>query len=237
MLVARAQEGWHPRAMTAFGPLQGTVVGQGDKLLIVLMHGFGAPGDDLVPLAGALNLPEARFVFLEAPEPMPPPYPGRMWWMIDVGRFENAMRTGALDALEKAEPEGLSASSRAVAAALRAVRERFPAGKMVVGGFSQGSMVALDVAASTDVEMEALVLLSSTLMARSRWFPALQKRENFPCFQSHGTEDPVLPFVQAQRLRAELESAGVSVDWHSFTGGHGIPPETLASLQNFLSRL
>jgi len=223
--------------MTAFGPLQGTVVGQGDKLLVVLMHGFGAPGDDLVPLGQALDLPEARFVFLEAPEPMPPPYPGRMWWMIDIGRFENAMRTGNVEDLEKAEPEGMRAASEAAGEALKAVRKAYPEGKLVVGGFSQGSMVALDQAATTDLEMAGLVLLSSTLLARDRWFPTLNARQGLPCFQSHGSEDPVLPFVQAQRLRAQLEGAGLAVDWHGFRGGHGIPPEILAGLKAFLQGL
>lgn len=220
--------------MAAFGPLQGTVVGQGEKLLIVLMHGFGAPGDDLVPLAGALDLPKARFVFLEAPESMPPPYPGRMWWMIDIGRFENAMRTGDVEGLERAQPPGMVAASRAAHEAILAVRAAHPEGKLVVGGFSQGSMVALDQAATSELEMAGLVLLSSTLVAKDRWFPALDRRKGLPCFQSHGTEDPVLPYVQAQRLRAQLEGSGLEVDWHSFRGGHGIPPEVLASLKAFL---
>src|SRR4051794_30799179 len=71
-------------------------------LTVVLLHGFGAPGDDLVPLASALDAPAGTtFVFPEALHDMMelvgPMYAGaRAWWMIDMARFERALQTGAV---------------------------------------------------------------------------------------------------------------------------------------------
>lgn len=221
--------------MPTFGTLNATVAGSGDKLLVVLLHGFGAPGTDLVPLADALDLPEARFVFLEAPTELPPQYMGgRAWWMIDIGRFERAMASGDVAELESAVPEGMQDVSAQARGAFEAIRAAHPEMPMVIGGFSQGSMVALDVAAQSSLDIAGLVLMSSTLMAKSRWFPALEARKGLPCLLTHGRQDTVLPFVQAQRLRAELEAAGQDVQWLQFEGGHAIPIDVLRAVREFL---
>ena len=79
---------------------------------VVLCHGFGAPGDDLVPLYGELvhmrpDLAKQRFIFPEAPLSLGPG--SRAWWMIDFEERERAMRGGAeaLRALQREEPKGM----------------------------------------------------------------------------------------------------------------------------------
>src|SRR5262245_45871791 len=68
--------------------------GGGEGPLVVLLHGFGAPGDDLVPLFRQLDVPRSvRFAFPEAPidlgELVGPAYAGgRAWWMIDPAWFD-----------------------------------------------------------------------------------------------------------------------------------------------------
>ena len=54
-------------------------------------------------------------------------------------------------------------------------------------------------------------------------------------FQSHGSDDPLLPFPIAEDLRKLMREAGMKVDWHPFRGGHGIAPEVLDALGPFLS--
>ncbi|MBW2213652.1 MAG: hypothetical protein JRF48_04305, partial [Deltaproteobacteria bacterium] len=59
--------------------------GGGDGPLVVLMHGFGAPGTDLVGLWRVLDVPSSmRFAFPEAPHEIPGMFGARAWWMLDL---------------------------------------------------------------------------------------------------------------------------------------------------------
>jgi phospholipase/carboxylesterase len=109
--------------------------------------------------------------------------------------------------------------------------------KMALGGFSQGAMLSLDVALSSDFPLAGLVLLSGTHIAAKVWGEALaSKGSTFPIFMSHGRDDSMLPFGAAERLQGILRESGIEVDWHPFRGGHGIPPEVVSALGAFLSR-
>ena len=106
--------------------------------------------------------------------------------------------------------------------------------RLVLGGFSQGAMLACDVALRTARPLAALVMLSGTLLARDAWLPAMGARNTLPIFQSHGRQDPLLPFAAAERLRDAWHDAGAHVDWIEFNGGHEIPYGVLEGLGSFL---
>ena len=215
--------------------------GGGDGPVVVLLHGFGAPGDDLVPLGPALNLPPAvRFAFPEAPLVLPGLFMGgRAWWMIDVGRFERAAMSGTMDQLADEVPEGMAEGRDRVVAMLDALQgELAVAGQnLVLGGFSQGAMLACDVALRDGRPLAGLALMSTTLLARPEWVPLMAARAELPVFQSHGRSDPLLPFSLADELCSELTRAGVAVDWVAFEGGHEIPPPAFIGLRDFLRRI
>lgn len=212
-------------------------------LTVVLMHGYGAPGDDLVSLAGAVDAPNGTtFIFPEAPLVLSDPLMGgdaRAWWPIDVGRYERAIRQGTIEQLIKDEPEGMSASSDAVGAMLDALDQETTSSsrRIVLGGFSQGAMLATDVALRTKRPLAGLAILSGTLLAASTWAVCLPDRKGLHVFQSHGTEDPLLPFAVAERLRHLLDDAGLEVSFTQFEGGHGIPPSVMRDLGQFLHQL
>ena len=217
--------------------------GSGDGPLVILMHGFGAPGDDLVAIGEALSgsvPPGTRFAFPEAPIDLGPMFMGgRAWWHIDL---EERIRRQALGERNVREiPEGLHAISASVAALVEGLCERLapPAGKVVLGGFSQGAMLALDVALRSDVALAGLVLLSGTHIASEEWASFLESggRKGLPVFQSHGYDDPLLPFSTSSDLKDVLVSSGMPVDWLPFRGGHAIPPPVLAGLGAFLTRV
>src|SRR5580658_6286757 len=112
--------------------------GGGDGPVVVLLHGFGAPGDDLVSLWRVLAAPlGTRFVFPAAPVDLGPAYMGgRAWWHVD---FEARARRQALgDKRDVSEvPEGLDLARSQVGALLDEVERLLaPApGKVVLGGF------------------------------------------------------------------------------------------------------
>jgi phospholipase/carboxylesterase len=214
--------------------------GGGDGPVVVLLHGFGAPGEDLVPLWRVLAAPSGtRFVFPAAPIDLGPQYMGgRAWWHIDL---EERMRRQALG--EKRDlsevPEGLDAARGQVEALLDDVERtlRPPTGKMVLGGFSQGAMLALDTAVRSVRPLAGLVLLSGTHVAANEWAKRFDARRGLPVFMSHGQSDEILPFAVSDGLRATLGEHGLAVEWVPFRGGHGIPPNVVEGTSAFLRRV
>ncbi|MFW6052128.1 MAG: alpha/beta hydrolase [Myxococcota bacterium] len=216
--------------------------GGGDGPVVVLMHGFGAPGDDLVGLWRVLDLPrEVRFVFPEAPMELPGGLYGaaRAWWMIDLEALERARAEGRVRDRRREYPEGLEAARRQVIGMLDALEDELGVGseRVVLGGFSQGSMLALDVALHDDRPLGGLVLLSSTLLAENDWVPRMPARKGLPVLQTHGQQDELLGFELAEQLRDRLRDAGLDVTWVPFRGGHAIPGPALDALQAFLARV
>ena len=211
--------------------------GAGNGPVVVLLHGFGAPGGDLVPLGQALPVPEGtRFIFPEAPLELPWGYDSRAWWLIDMEKLERAMRTGAARDLAGDVPPGLLSAREHVASLLLEIEGALaaPAERVIIGGFSQGAMLACDVALRSARPPAGLVLMSSTILAEDEWLPLLPARAGLPVFMSHGTSDPLLPFAAAERLRGLLQDAGARVTWVPFRGAHEIPAAVLAALGRFL---
>ena len=211
--------------------------GGGTGPLVVLLHGFGAPGDDLVPLHRVMRVPrETRFAFPAAPleTHMMPGYDSRAWWHIDMLRLQDAIERGDMRDLSSEEPEGLDEAREKMDAFLTQIRKDLAPSKLVLGGFSQGSMLSMDLALRTSHAIDALVILSGTLLAQDIWVPKMTALRGKPIFQSHGTHDPILPYALAERLKTELVSAGADVTFVPFRGAHEIPPPVLESLVSFL---
>lgn len=215
--------------------------GGGDGPTVILLHGFGAPGDDLVSLAGVMTVPAGtRFVFPEGPLSLSfGPRNARAWWLIDMARLAADQAAGRIRDLSQDIPKGLAPAREKMLAFLKEVEQQFGAdpSKTVLGGFSQGAMLACDVMLRTDRPYAGLVQMSGTLLAAQEWTPLLQKRKGLPVFQSHGTQDELLPYVGAERLRDALREAGLAVEWHSFRGGHEISESILHRLSVFLVKV
>lgn len=209
------------------------------------MHGFGAPGDDLVALADGLDVPDGTvFVFPEGLHALedfisqPIFGEARAWWLVDFAAMERAVARGEVRDLTGQVPEGLAEARAAVLEMLDALEKEQGHGPLVLGGFSQGAMLALDVALREPTrKLAGTVLLSGTFLAAREWTPLMPNRRGTPVFQSHGESDSVLPFSIAERLRDALTSAGVDVTFDPFRGAHTIPPRTVEHLSEWLRAL
>jgi phospholipase/carboxylesterase len=214
--------------------------GGGRGPLIILLHGFGAPGDDLVSLADDLIVPAGtRFVFPEGPLSLSfGPSAARAWWLIDMARIAADQAAGRVRDLSQDIPKGLAPARETILAFLNEVEHSFGADprKTIIGGFSQGAMLSCDVMLHSDRPYAGLVQLSGNVLAQPLWGPLMPKRKGLPVFQSHGMQDELLPYVGAERLRDILIHAGLSVDWQSFRGGHEIPRSVLQRLGPFITK-
>ena len=213
--------------------------GGGKGPVVVLLHGFGAPGDDLVPLWEALAAPTGtRFLFPEAPLSVFGGA-GRAWWMIDLEKIERDRAAGRRRDLSNETPPGLAEARAKMIACLDDLEKKLSVDprRLVLGGFSQGAMLSCDVALRTGRSLAGLTLLSGTLLCKTEWTPLMGKRRGLPVLLTHGAADPLLPFSLADQLRGLLSQAGMTVEWVPFKGGHEIPPLVLAKLSRFLTEV
>lgn len=226
--------------------------GGGDGPLVVLLHGFGAPGTDLLPLAQFLPVPAGtRFAFPAAPLSLGGGLDfsmgdfgvvdSRAWWMIDVERFQRLVMSGGGDvtALTEDVPEGMAEARTQLLKTLDELETALavPRGQVVLGGFSQGAMLSLDAALHGDRPLAGLVLMSGTLLSAKEWLARMPSRRGLPVLQSHGRQDPLLPFFLAEKLRGHLSDAGLAVEFTPFAGGHEIPPPVLRGVGRFLQQV
>lgn len=217
--------------------------GGGTGPLVVFFHGYGAPGDDLVALHGALNVtPDTRFAFPAAPIALGGSFElhtfgfgaPRAWWPIDIEELERALATGSAREMRTQVPDGLAEARAMVATTLELLVAELRPSHLVIGGFSQGAMLAMDVALETDRALDAVVLFSGTYLAERLWKPAMPKRAGLPVLLTHGTHDPLLPHALAEALAHDLVEAGVRAELVTFRGQHQIPPVALAKCEALL---
>jgi phospholipase/carboxylesterase len=203
-------------------------------LTVILLHGFGAGGDDLVDLARYLPAPpNTRFLFPAAPLQLPGYGDSRAWWMIDLSGFERAIPFDRSNEV----PDGLAEARQLLLALIDKLVED-GCGPIVLGGFSQGAMLSLDTALHLGdraaTHLAGLVLMSGTPINGAAWAQRLERVRGLPILISHGKSDPLLAFSAAQRMRDMLSGAGAVVDWIEFSGGHEIPAQVLTAAGTLL---
>lgn len=100
-------------------------------------------------------------------------------------------------------------------------------------GFSQGGMLATDLALEWSERVAGVASLSGGPLDEERWVRRARARP-LPIFLSHGRVDPLLVFGAAERLSERLEDAGLDVTWVPFEGRHEIPPVARTALVAFV---
>lgn len=205
--------------MTLAGPSLAPARGPATHL-VVLVHGYGADGQDLIGLARHWQdlLPTVAFAAPNAPARIPGG-PGYQWF--PISRIDpHEMRKG----VEAAGPV-LDGYLDAELARLNLPHER-----LALAGFSQGTMLSLHLGLRRKVRPAAIVGFSGLLPG------PVPAGEIPPILLTHGDSDQVIP-PQAMFLAAnQLGHAGAAVQWHLAPGmGHGIDPDGLRIAGDFLA--
>lgn len=203
------------------------------QALVVLCHGFGAPGTDLVECSRAMwelqsrELSKVRFAFPAAPISLDPTgqYDSRAWWPIDMVRLNEMIASGEFRDLRNEKPDLLEERRQQISELIEQLlaETNLDNSAVVLGGFSQGAMLMTDVALHLPSPPGGLIIWSGTLLNETEWKFAAARQKKFPIFQSHGRYDPILPFAAAQWLHEELLNAGIPAKFSAFDGMHEIP--------------
>lgn len=211
----------------------------GAKSAVVVLHGYGASMQDLAPLYEYLD-PASKYdwYFLDGNLSIDVGYGmvGKAWFNIDMYKLQMALATGKFEEVfEYKRPEGIDLAVSNVEKFIRDISTNYIDGIML-GGFSQGSMVSLAVALKDANLVKKLFLLSSTLFDENHMKGELSKLKNLPVFQSHGESDPILPFNMALKLNNFLRLEVHDYKFVSFRGGHEIPLIVINGLKEFLAK-
>lgn len=199
----------------------------------VFCHGFGASGDDLVGIAQEL-LSESdsesamQLIFPAAPLSLEDQgMPGaRAWWLLSIARLIAAMESGQFEQIREEVPEGINEARASLTETIEIALERLKLNesKLLLGGFSQGAMLSMDVACrGLKQPPAALCLYSGALICERFWKESVARLASCQILQSHGRQDPILPFTTGIWLRDLLLSADCNVDFIDFNGPHTIP--------------
>lgn len=218
------------------GPFDAIVFdGPASAPVIVVFHGYGANGADLAPLAAELELKKpATWVFPDAPNRID--WGGLAWFDIDTSSIEKAQRTGKAVDWSKETPPGLKAAREKALAFIAALDREMD--ELVLAGFSQGSMLALDLALRAEKPPRGVAVLSGNLINEAEWGKlALGRKKPLKFFQSHGLADPILGHSGAVRLEKVLRDAGHDGKMLTFEGGHAIPMEVADALAAWLNEI
>lgn len=198
------------------------------KSLVVFLHGYGADGADLLGLADVLapHLPATAFVAPDAAERLPGAPFGRQWFPIP--EFDGS-------SLDQARA-GLSKSAEDIDAFLdqRLAYEGLGPESLAVIGFSQGAMMALDIAPRRDKPLACVIAISGRLL---RPDTLAEARARPPVLLMHGDQDQVVPFSEMSLAADALAAAGFETYVHVMKGsGHGIAQDGLETTLAFLMK-
>lgn len=220
------------------GGLRALAVGDDTASTAVLvLHGRQMQASDLAPFAHSLGVP-AYFVFPDAPLPAEPR--GRTWWPVDSEARIRRLADGPME-LSAMDPEGRAEARALIEAACRELvaprhgeAPTARARKLVLVGFSQGGMLAMDHVLHGGTRPAALALLSSTRIAIGDWQPRAHVLADLPVLVAHGRGDAELAFRAGELLRDFAASGGARVTWLPFDGGHEIPLVVWRALRTLL---
>ncbi len=217
--------------LTLDGPTLAPVSGAKPQQLVIMLHGIGSDGDDLIGLAPYFQkvLPEAFFISPHAPFAfdMAPPeiQSGHQWFSLQDDSL-SARLAGAQTAapiLDTFIDQQLAATGLAD-------------DKMALIGFSQGTMMALHVGLRRASPMAGILGYSGMLVAPELLAESIKSRP--PVYLIHGDADEVVPPGSLPEAVAGLETVGVEVESHSCPGlGHGIDDDGVSQGMEFIAAI
>jgi phospholipase/carboxylesterase len=202
---------------------------------VIWLHGLGADGHDFEPVVGefdARRLPPTRFIFPHAP--MRPVtinagYVMRAWYDLVSLDFTEV----------REDPAGVRESAAQVEALIAREQGRGVAeANIVVAGFSQGGAIALHTGLRHPRRLAGILALSTYLpLVDTLEREAAPANLDVPIFMAHGEHDGVIPYSFAAQSGRFLQAQGYPLEWHRYRLEHGVSPEELRDIEDWLAKV
>lgn len=192
---------------------------QGSKRLWVMLHGLGDSIDGYRWMPEAMDLPWMNYALVNAPDEY---YGGYSWF-----DFAGDMTPGVLR------------SRKLLFQLLRDLeRKGYPTDRTILGGFSQGCLMAVDVGLRFPEAFAGIVGISGWIFEPQQLLlemaPTARDRK---VLMTHGTLDPMVPFGAVRTEVQKLRAAGLNIEWHEFQKAHTIAgEEELDVIRGFVHR-
>lgn len=201
------------------------------KATVIWLHGLGDSGNGFAPIVPDLKLPDElgiRFVFPHAPTRPVTINNGMMmraWYDITSLDFNN-----------RADSQGVKESSAFVAALIeQEIAQGIPANKIVLAGFSQGGVIALNLGTRYEKTLAGIMSMSSYMSEPEKLSDeAHAANKNTPIFVAHGTYDDVVPIFMGNSAFKVLESNGYQATWHEYAMQHNVCMQQLNEISAWL---
>ena len=192
--------------------------------VLVLSHGRGTDASDLFPLLDVID-PERRLLGIAPQAPLTDVPPGgRHWYLVERVGFP--------------QEQTFHAAYEALAATLDGVLAEEGLGweQTVLGGFSMGCAMSHAVGLGEGRPAPAGILaLSGFVPTVEGWQPDLASRPGLPVLIHHGRNDPIITVDFGRAAHKLLSEGGLDVTYYETDAGHGVPPELLPRMRDFVT--
>jgi phospholipase/carboxylesterase len=188
---------------------------------LVLLHGRGVDESDLFPLLDAFD-PDARLLGATPRGPLSLPPGGYHWYIVERVGFPHRETFMESFELLTAWLDGLAEEGGV------------PWERTVIGGFSQGAVMAYALALAEGRQSPAGLLAMSGFIPEVEGFELDLARPGLPIAITHGSLDPIIGVEFGRAARQRLEAAGNRLLYRESPVGHGIDPAVLPDLREWL---
>jgi len=201
-----------------------------DTPWLILFHGFGADAHDLEGLKDSFAFKES--IHLRFPNgvfevPIGPGWTGRAWWPLRLNSLPEDWSNYTPEEIKFLIP-----------ALLKMVSDlKVPWNKIILGGFSQGAMLATELYLQAPESPMGLISMSGSLIRQTEWTQKLAHRKGQKVFLSHGQNDQVLPIKGSQKLLNLFQQKELNCQWVTFNGGHEIPLKVIDGINQYINEL
>jgi phospholipase/carboxylesterase len=191
----------------------------GSRRLWVMLHGLGDSVEGYRWLPEAMDLPWMNYALVNAPDEY---YGGYSWFDFAGDMTPGVLRSRQL--LFRLFDD------------LRA--QGYPTETCILGGFSQGCLMAVDVGLRYPRPVAGIVGISGWIFEPQQLVTELApEARQRPVLMTHGTLDPMIPFAAVREEVRKLTAAGLNIEWHEFRKAHTIAGEDeLDVIRGFVER-
>ena len=215
-------------------PFETVLTAPNPEFSIIWLHGLGADGHDFVSLVPELQLPDnlrIKFVFPHAPVRAVTLNNGmqmRAWYdLLSLDRGKTAD-----------EADILTTVSQINALIDQEINSGTAADKIILAGFSQGGVIALQCGLRYPKRLAGIMALSTYLPFDENTFKQMSSvQKGLDIFAAHGTHDPVIPFLSWQDYVPKLQAQEFVVDAHEYPMEHSLCLEEIKAISNWIQKV